>query len=99
MWRDDPKIAANGSGLRLVSYDALEANQRRLPPDSRGRSASADGLPTTTRARGKKKKGLCHVLVLDVQIPIQAMVVNVAEKPEQDSGRHDWERRTQVNRR
>ena len=24
---------------------------------------------------------------------------NVAEKPEQDSGRHDWERRTQVNRR
>jgi hypothetical protein len=29
----------------------------------------------------------------------KAMVVNVAEKPEQDSGRHDWERRTQVNRR
>ena len=29
----------------------------------------------------------------------KAMVVNVAEKPEQDFGRHDWERRTQVNRR
>ena len=29
----------------------------------------------------------------------KARVVNVAEKPEQDSGRHDWERRTQVNRR
>jgi len=29
----------------------------------------------------------------------KAMVVNVAEKPEQVSGRHDWERRTQVNRR
>ena len=29
----------------------------------------------------------------------KAMVVNVAEKPEQDSGRHGWERRTQVNRR
>ena len=29
----------------------------------------------------------------------KAMVVNVAEKPEHDSGRHDWERRTQVNRR
>jgi hypothetical protein len=29
----------------------------------------------------------------------KAMVVNVAEKPEQDSGRHDWERRTRVNRR
>ena len=29
----------------------------------------------------------------------KAMVVNVAEKPKQDSGRHDWERRTQVNRR
>lgn len=58
MWRDDPKITANGSGLRLVSYDVLEA--------------------TTTRARDKKKKGLCHVLVLDVQIPIQAMVVSVA---------------------
>ncbi len=28
----------------------------------------------------------------------KAMVVNVAEKPKQDSGRHDWERRTQVNR-
>ena len=59
MWRDDPKITANGSGLRLVSYDVLEA--------------------TTTRARDKKKKGLCHVLVLDVQIPIQAMVVSVAD--------------------
>ena len=78
MWRDDPKITANGSGLRLVSYDVLEA-----PPP----------------ALAARKKGLCHVLVLDVQIPIQAMVVNVAEKPEQDSGRHDWERRTQVNRR
>ena len=29
----------------------------------------------------------------------KAMVVNVAEKPKKDSGRHDWERRTQVNRR
>ena len=29
----------------------------------------------------------------------KAMVVNVAEKPKQDSGRYDWERRTQVNRR
>jgi hypothetical protein len=56
MWRDDPKITANGSGLRLVSYDVLEANHRLPPPDSRGRSASADGLPTTTRARGKKKR-------------------------------------------
>jgi hypothetical protein len=28
----------------------------------------------------------------------KARVVNVAEKPKQDSGRHDWERRTQVNR-
>ena len=27
----------------------------------------------------------------------KAMVVNVAQKPKQDSGRHDWERRTQVN--
>ena len=28
----------------------------------------------------------------------KAMVVNVAEKSEQDSGRHDWERRAQANR-
>jgi hypothetical protein len=28
----------------------------------------------------------------------KAMVVNVAEKPEQDSGRYDWERRAQANR-
>jgi len=29
----------------------------------------------------------------------KAMVVNVAETPGQDSGRHGWERRAQANRR
>ena len=29
----------------------------------------------------------------------KAMVVNVAEKSEQDFGRYDWERRAQANRR
>jgi hypothetical protein len=38
------------------------------------------------------------ISVLDKKDPIQAMVVNVAEKPEQDSGRYDWERRAQANR-
>jgi hypothetical protein len=37
-------------------------------------------VPTTPDTLGKKKSS-------------RIMVVNVAEKPKQDSGRHDWERR------
>ena len=70
MWRDDLKVTANGSGLRLVSYYVLGANHRPPPLDSRCRSAPADSLSITI-VLAQEKRGLCHVLVLDIQIPIQ----------------------------
>ena len=70
MWRDDRVITAKGSGLRLVSY-CVPGSSHRPPPDSRGRSASADGLTTAIRPAEGKKGRLCHVLELDFQCPIQ----------------------------
>jgi len=49
------RIAANGSGLRLVSYYVLGSNHQP-PPDSRCRSALADGLTPTANPEGKIKE-------------------------------------------
>jgi len=95
MIQRSPPMEAGSASCRMTCLRQTIGG-RRLTRGVDRRRPTVCPPPPVLAAR---KKGLCHVLVLDVQIPIQAMVVNVAEKPEQDSGRHDWERRTQVNRR
>jgi hypothetical protein len=53
-----------------------------------------------TRDEGRSFEVGNQVLISNHRKPLwsKAMVVNVAEKSEQDFGRYDWERRAQANR-
>ena len=70
MWRDDPKCRMTCLRQTIGGRRLTRGVDRRRP--------TVFPPPPVLAAR---KKGLCHVLVLDVQFPIQAMVVSVAEEP------------------
>jgi hypothetical protein len=98
--------ATNGQGIVRLS-----ALPRKQPSANSGANVAMGlvsrvtpvhtAMRNCTRDEGRSFEVGNQVLISSHRklLSSKAMVVNVAEKPKQDSGRHDWERRTQVNRR
>jgi hypothetical protein len=78
---------------RLVRRPTLTAPARVGFCDAAGRDEETgfqiEQRNTLIKKARKQEKEIAALKPLDNENPIQAMVVSVAEKSEQDSGRHD----------